>query len=369
MNPDNSDVNNTPSADAPTPDVPVTPAVDATPAPVDASVAPAASETPVTPVTPEAPTPVATSQSPFAATDSQTPGNSLGGTPPVTPTNPTQQGATPFTAGTPPVEPPKQSNTKKIILIAAIAGGAILLAVIGFVVFLLLTTVSKEDYAKAATAFNEVSRANSDLTSDVTTLSYSTSANVDDGEFEEGLSETEASIEKIKTENEELSKLKAVKVGEGAKLYDAFDKKLEAYLGYGSGLVTSVKNLRPALLKCGGVSDASDAAGRIAAMKTCSTALGEVNDIPNEQFKTFVSSLKDSYAEYATVYEKISALSNPYGSQYEQYKTLRDQMYAVQDKISDASSTFSDAMDAEDEKYSVKPEADALAKFLTESQR
>jgi predicted nuclease with TOPRIM domain len=263
---------------------------------------------------------------------------------------------------------PKPSDKKKIILIAAIVGGVVLLVGIAFVVYSLLFSVSKKDYQEAKRQYNDVSIASAGLTSDVASVSY-TLNDEDDADFNDAAKEAEASIEKIKTENTELSKMKAVRVGEGAKLYKAFNDKVDAYLAYATGLIDSVKNLRPAMTTCNKVSDAKDANSRVAALKACSSELQGVTDIPNAEMKAFIGTLASAYGDYATVYEQISALSNPYGSQYEQYKTLRDKMYDVQDKISDASSILSDELDKRDDELSIKDSAKALGDFLTEKQK
>lgn len=339
MDPNATNPNNVPPTDD-TP--PVQPPVSDVPAPEAAP----ASEAPATPVAPEAPAPAAEAPAPETPGAAQNPGFAA-------------------TAATAP-QAPKPKN--KIILIAAIAGGTVLLAVVGVIVFLMLTSVSKQDYQEATRQYNDVSIATAGLTSDVASVSYTISSD-DDAEFNDAVKEAEDSIAKIKTENDELSKMKAVRVGDGAKLYGTFNDKVKNYLAYATDLINSVKNLRPAMTTCGKVSDAKDAASRVAALKGCSSELQGVTDIPNAEMKTFIGTIATAYGEYATVYEQINALSNPYGSQYEQYKTLRDKMYAVQDKISDASSTLSDSLEKRDDEMSVKDSAKALGDFLTEKQK
>jgi len=348
MDPNNTNPSNTP------------PANDVPPVQPPAPEAPVTPEQPVTPVEPATPAPVepeAPAQpevaSPFAAASPA---------PEAAPASVFSAAA----AGAP--QAPKQPKNKKIILIAAIAGGAVLLAIIGFVVFSLLTTVSKEDYRDAARQFNQVSLASSSLTSDSRSLGSATGSS-SDTTFEESVSEAEASVAKLNEENKALSELKAVRVGEGAKLYSTFNDKLKAYTAYATELIASVKALRPAMVICNNVSDAEDVAGRVAALKACSTALSDVKDIPNEQMNTYVVAIAKGYGEYAVVYEKTSALTNPFGAQYEEYKALRDQMNAAQDTISDASDTFSDALKARDAELSVKESADTLADYLTDQQK
>lgn len=326
-------------------------------------------EAPVAPTETPAPEPV----DPVAPA---TPDASVGATPVPDQTAPVQAAATeptpaPVSAfggapGTP--EAPKQLDKKKIITIAAIAGGVLLLAIAGIVAYTLFNSVSKEDYKAAVQQFNEVSSASSSLSSDVSGLSALTNSSSEEA-FEEGIAEVDASIAKLKTENAELAKLKAVRVGEGADLYKTFNDKLTTYLGYGEGLVTSVKNLRPAFVTCRSTNEATDNAARATALEECATALEEVKTIPNAEMKAYVAAITKGYKEYASLYGQVAELTNPFGSQYEQYKTLRDQVYEVQDEISAASKTFSEDIEKKGDEVSVKESANALGDYLSEQQR
>lgn len=314
------------------------------------------------PLSPEAAQPVA----PF---DSQAPVN----TPPVAPTpdvvSPEVPVATPFTSGAPVPEPPKKNpNAKKIVIIASVVGGVVLLALAAFIIFFLLTTVSKDDYRAAVKQYNQLTLASSSLDSDMSSLGSSFIVDSDDG-FNETVTKTQDSISKIKTENESLGKLKAVRVGDGAPLYDTFNGKLATYLAYGNDLIVSVKNVRPAMIVCDKIGDADGAEARVTEIRNCVTSLGNVKDIPSAEFKTYVNGLKDGYTQYATTYESMNALTSPYGSQYEEYKTLRDQLRDAQDKISQAGKTFADEIKKHDDDVNVKDSANALGDFLEAKQR
>lgn len=292
---------------------------------------------------------------------------------PVAPTadpfTPTAEPAAPVAepaATSAPTPPPK--NTKKIVLIAGIIAGALILAIIAVIIFLSMTTVSKQDYADAAKQYNEVSAANTALTRNASSLS-SSNTSLSESEFDEEMKAAEEAIATLRTENEELGKLKAVRVGEGKELYDAFNEKLKAYLENGESLVKSVNTIRPALMKCDEAGSASDNDARVAAIKACSAAFNEVGDVANPEFKAYVEVLKTAYAEFAVTLEKIVAIENPFGAQYEEYKVLRDEMYDTQDDIREATRTFTDALEKRDDELSVKDSAKALADYLNEQQR
>lgn len=318
---------------------------------------------------PAADTPVSSPEATTPSTDAA-PAPAFGATPEATgaPAAPEAAPASVFSAAGTAGGPTPSKKNNKVILIAAIAGGAILLAIIGVVAYMLLNSVSKEDYRDATRQFNKVSIASSSLTSDASSLGYASSSD-SDVTFEESVKDAEQSIADLQKENEELGKMKAVRVGEGGKLYNTFNDKLKAYVSYGEGLITSVKNLRPALVTCNKVGGADEANTRVAALKACSSELKGVSDVPNEQMKAYIDSIATAYESYASIYEQISALSNPYGAQYEQYKTLRDQMYDVQDTISEASKKFRADLEARDDELSVKDSAEALGDYLTEQQK
>lgn len=287
-------------------------------------------------------------------------------TPVVTPpTTPPANEAAPIAPTPAPAPAPKK--TKKIILLASIIGGVILLAVIAVIVYFSMTSVSKEDYADAARQFNEVTRAASDLTSDMASLN----SNIDASEdvFNEDVAAVEETVSKIKAEHEELGKLKAVRVGEGGKLYDTFDKKLDTYLTFGDQIITSVKNVQPALLVCSEVRETTTNEARTTAIKACATSLGKVKDIPSPEFKTYITSLQKGYEDFAAAYEAVNDIQNPFGSGYEEYQEQRDKISDIQQKIRDANETFADAMTQKEEELSVDASSEALSNYLNDQQR
>lgn len=287
---------------------------------------------------------------------------------PVTeaPVAPVEAVTTSSTGGVPPH--PKKPISKKTLIIIGSAVGAVLLAIVGVVVFLALTTVSKEDYRNATLQYNEVSRASSSLTREVTSLSSGLSRS-SDTEFSAATKDVEDGIAKIRDEQKKLSGEKAVTVGEGKELFTTFDKKVGDYTAYADELLASVKILRPAMATCEKMRSETENAGRLASLKACSKALNETKDLPNAEFKTFVTVLQDSYSKYAVSYEKSIALTAPFGAQNAEYKVLRDQASDAQKDITAASREFMTALTERDKEVSVKESADALGKFLTEQQR
>lgn len=272
--------------------------------------------------------------------------------------------AAPLGSATP--EAPKKKNN--VVLLASIIGGVILLAVIGVVVYLAMTTVSKEDYRAAALQFNKVSSANSALNSDVSSAG-STISSASDASFDESMKEIEGSIATLKTENDELAKLKAVRVGEGGDLYNKFNEQLTTYVKYANDIVASTKAVRPAMVECDKVSSATGTSEQVAGMKACAAAMAAVKDLPNQDFQAFISSSAESYNKLATIYEQISKIKDPYGDQYDEYKKLRDQLYDITGNLSKSSREFTAKMRESDTSNSVKDSAKALADYLNAQQR
>lgn len=267
-----------------------------------------------------------------------------------------------------PATPSTSPEKKKKLFILIGASAAVILAIVAALIFFAMNTVSKQDYAEAASQYNTVSRASAGLSTDVAALNRSVSR--EGGNFDRDVKEVEESFATLKTENEKLGEMKAVRVGKGAELYKTFNDKVEAYVANGEQIITSVKNLRPALLECSSVNSVTaDAAARIDAMKKCSTSLGEVKDIPSPEFKTFVDSLKTGYSTYAAEYEKLAAINEPFGANFAQYREQRNKLTEAQTAISDATKDFQEALKESDDKLSVKDSADALSDYLTQQQR
>lgn len=370
-----------PQSQDPNAQTPPTPLQGDAPAPVQQ---PTAFGAPA-PVAPEAPSqpsfnPSASAPAVDATTPSPTP---LASTPDVSAQTPNPFGqpaqdtngvtpsadpATPVFAAAPAPTPPPSSKGKKIALIAGIAGGAVLLIIAAVIAYILLMTVSKQDYQAAAQQYNATSAASTSLTTKASLLSLGLSSSSEE-EFTADAKELEEAIATLEEENAALGELKAVRVGEGKEVYATFNTKLTEYVAYAKDLVASVKTLRPALVKCNEIGDATATAARVTALNACATALNAVGEMPNAEFKTYVDAIKKEYTTYAATYESISKLTSPFGSQSAQYKTLRDTMYDTQDNILAASKSFSEAIEKRDDEVSVKESATALGEFLTEQQQ
>jgi len=271
-------------------------------------------------------------------------------------------------ASAPTSTPELKKSNKKLVRIAAIVGGALLLAIIGALVYASIATVSAKDYQEAVTQYNKASVANSALASDVAQLTSNLGTDSDE-EFKTSLTEAEKSLVELKDESAKLGELKAVRVGEGKDLYTTFDTKMATYVTYAGDIIESVKKAQPAIAVCDKVKSAPDKVTGLAALQDCSTKLTAVGDLPNAEFKAYIASIGDLYAKYAVNYQGLADLTDPFGAQYERYKTYRDGLSATTKGLSTASKDYTAAIKKHNDEVSVKDSAQALGKYLSEQQK
>ena len=251
-------------------------------------------------------------------------------------------------------------NKKLLIIIATVFGAVVLLGIIAFVAVNLLS-VSKKDYSNASVQFNKVSSSSSSLTLAVSTLQYDTNGSTTDTEFTNDSAAVDTALQTLKDENAKLATFKAVKVGEGKKNFDAFSMKLNDYSTYVKDFATSLKSVRPAFTACGSSVSGTDINVRLAA---CVAALSKVTDVPNADMKQYVTMLQTQYASLKDITAQATALSDPYGKQYEQYKVLRDKRYVVQDAVSSASKDFKSNISKHADDADPKTVANILGDYL-----
>lgn len=251
-------------------------------------------------------------------------------------------------------------NKKLLIVAAAILGAVVVLGIIAFVIINMLS-VSKKDYRDAAIQFNKVASASSLLSTALFTLQYDTTGSTTETEFTNDSSAVDKALLTLKDENTKFATLKAVKVGEGKKYFDAFNVKLNNYSTYVKDFTTSMKSVRPAFTTCGNSDSGSDVNARLA---TCISALANATDVPNVDLKQYVTTLQTQFASLKDLTAQATALTDPYGKQYEQYKVLRDKRYVVQDAVSSASKDFKSNLTKHADDVDPKTSANALSDFL-----
>ena len=259
---------------------------------------------------------------------------------------------------------------KKLIMWIGIGVGALLLVGATIAIIVAIFSVSKDDYRKAYSQMSEVSSANYDLNSKISSIQYGLTSSTDT-KFKNDVKAAEEAVEKVRSENKELSELKAVKVGEGKKQYDEFNKKLDTYLTFTSDALKSISDIRDASVTCdkAGSGTSSSAASVKSALDECVTAFKKVGDTPNEDVKAFVKKMVTEAENLASLMAKMAEITDPYGDQYDQYKAIRDQVYDAQDNMRDAQTDFRSNFEKHTKEVDVKDVADDLGDFLSEQAR
>jgi len=263
--------------------------------------------------------------------------------------------------------PQPGGGSKKGLIIGLIAGGVGLLVVVIVAVLLVVSmSVSKEDYTAAYEQYADVSSANRTLSGKVSLLQYGLNSGTDTS-FNNDAEAARDATKDLKKENDELGELKAMKTGEGKEKYRAFSEKIEAYTKYVDEMVVSLKDARGAIGECSNTTVSPSKAVEVrAAVDACVTALEGIGSTPNGDIKEYANSLKDQYKNLSSIIVKLAAIKDPYGDQYDQYKTLRDQVYDIQDKVRAAGTDFRSNLGKHLGQVDPKDAADDLGEFLLE---
>ena len=113
--------------------------------------------------------------------------------------------------------------------------------VVGIVIAVLIAmfSVSKKDYNAAIDQYNELSSANYTLSSKISTVTYGLDS-ATDTTFDNDMDAAKKALDKVKSENTTLAKLKAASLGDSGAKYKTFNTKLEAYITYDTNLLSSL---------------------------------------------------------------------------------------------------------------------------------
>ncbi len=201
------------------------------------------------------------------------------------------------------------SSTKKTLIIIGIVGAILIAALL---VYAILITPVKQPYRDALAQYKNVYNANVQLTTRGSSLGASTAT---DEQFKKNIDATKEGIRALGVENTALGKKAVLETGEGKGLYDAFSKKLAAYMQYNTQMLNSVQQVRPVLFACskamGNVS--ADASG-VEAMRKCSTQFANLTNIPDVDYRAYAQTSTGRYAALAVNLENTAALADPKGA-------------------------------------------------------
>lgn len=260
---------------------------------------------------------------------------------------------------------PGKSSSKNLIIALSIAGGLVLIGVIVVIVIVMLLTVSREDYAMAANQMNEVRTAASATSSDISSVQYGYKYNTDT-EFNNNVDKMNKSLIALKDESAKLGELKAMQLGEGKEKYAAFDSKVQAFIEYSESVGKSLIDLRKTQTSCdtSGVSTTEGLSELNSSISVCLSALRSIESTPDKNVQEYITEYIKLTEDLQRVVSSLSGISDPYGSQYDQYTALRDQLYKIQDRATDLGSDYISNSEKRAREVDVKNEANALIQFL-----
>lgn len=268
----------------------------------------------------------------------------------------------------PALQQPPRDSKKALIVIASIVGFFVIVGIV-LAVIMAVFAVSKKDYQAALTQYNKIARADRQLKTEITTMSYGIRY-ASNAIYSKSTEEARRSIKEVSDENTELSKLKAVRSGEGKKLYRLFSDKVSGYTKYNESVVTSLNDARTSLTACNtAASGSSSAESAKKAADTCVAELKKVKDTPNVDIRNFLGSYQTQMEKLSLLAGQLAAITDPYGTQRSQYLSLRRQVLAVQGTVSTASVKLKKDIDTHGKDVSPKEAAKKLSDFLAEKSR
>lgn len=232
--------------------------------------------------------------------------------------------------------PPKKSN-KMLFLIIGIVG-AVLLAGIILAVVMIFSMVSKADYRKATMQMNELASTTSDMNRSINSIQNRLSSS-DDARFSQSLEEAKTAIEEAKQQSRAMAKNKAVRSGEGKEKYAAFDKKMQERLKFADEVTSSFGKLREATIACTGRT-ASDPEEAKAMLNKCNDVLAKSGDVPSGEVKEYMKALNTETEKLLSLITRMGAITDPYGAQNEEYRTVRDGVLDAQEKLRNIDTEF-----------------------------
>ena len=249
-------------------------------------------------------------------------------------------------------------STKKTLIITAAIGIALVGALL---VYGIMVTPARQPYRDALTQYENTNNALSRTSVSVN------SSTANDEEFTKNIQAVQATLVSLGKENEALAKEAVLTTGEGRKLYDAYSKDLQKYITYNSDVLTSMQKVRPVFHKCSGAMDSvsANAEGGVV-MKTCAADMQAAIDVPDADYKQLAKSFQENYAQLASIFEQMNAVTDQSSAEYQSLTQQRD---AVVENFSEASSAFSKSVQQHRKEILSTRSAHDLKHYLEEKSR
>lgn len=266
---------------------------------------------------------------------------------------------------------PDSSGNKKSKLPLIIGGsvlvGLLLVGLIGWLLYSLLFSVTKEDYADATRSLNSVVGKASASISDVTSIAYITSYSTET-KTKNDVDSAKDSLEEYKKANAELKDHKALRDEDVKLAYDAYMDKYDAYIAFADGYVKSAEEALLAVIECESISSTSvsDVASYKAAIAPCEDALENTESVTDKDLKSFIAAYKDNVDEVTRLVEESASLS---ARDYTRLSRIRTQIYGTTDKLRNAQKDANSNIEKRLKDANPREEYNALADILTDKQR
>lgn len=268
----------------------------------------------------------------------------------------------------PKLQGPPHESKKALIIIASTIG---FLVIVGMVTAVLMVafSVSKKDYRAALAQYEKITSTNRQLGAKVSSLSYGIKYS-SSAAFTKNTDEARRLIKEIRHQNVELSEMKAVRSGEGKKLYQPFSSKVASYTTYADNMVSSLNDTRTTLLACNtAASSSSTALGAKQAADVCVGELKKVRNTPDADLRNYLNVYQTQMGKLSSVAGQLASITDPNGAQRDRYAMLRRQVLEVQGSIKTEGVKLQDNMNAHEKEVSPAVTAEALSTYLMSKSR
>lgn len=251
-------------------------------------------------------------------------------------------------------------RTKKVfgslLAIGLILAGALF-------IYAQLMSPAKQPYRDALTQYKNVYSANVAFTNSGAAINASKAT---DEQFKNNITNVNAALKSLKTETAALGKQDVLTEGEGKALYDSFNKKAQKYFAYNEAVIKSIETLRPVLYPClGQATGANEDQAAADAMRSCAARMGEMNTLPDADYRTFATSFEDTYGAIADNIDAVAALADPKGADKYVYESLLEERQTLLNTLTKTSATLAKNLQASRAKVDITPEAMALDDYLS----
>lgn len=255
-------------------------------------------------------------------------------------------------------------RTKNMLVILGSLGAIIIGALL---IYGILVTPARQPYRDALAQYENVARANGALTAAGANLNANEAT---DEQFEKNITTAQAALASVKTENEALGKKEVLQNGEGKEWYDAFNKKLRAYLVYNEHVLAAMLKVRPVLYECNqSMEGITESKASVVALKACAQKFGAVQDVSDSDYKALAVSFQSGYNSLASVLDQLVALKDPEGVDKAKRSSLENQRDEALTGLSDISKDFTSNVRKHRNAVIVTSTSDKLEAYLEDKSR